>query len=112
MAITIEKEIKLFQSLLKYFQILGTFSSELSENRGLNQRNVVVQFINVQLIVSAVAFTLLKAETLIEYGLNFYAYVTQSLCTFFIFLQIYRMLEILKFIKNCEKFIEQSMFIK
>lgn len=107
----IRNRIKLFQSLLKYFQILGTFSPELSENRRLNQRNVSVLFIYIQLIVSAFAFTLLKAETLIELGLNFYGYVTQSLCTFVVVFQICRMLEILTFIENCEKFIERSMFM-
>lgn len=104
----IQKKIKLFQSLFEYFQILGTFSPELNENRKLNQRNIFVLFCYIQLIVSAFAFTLFKATTLIEFGLNFYGYVTQSLCTFIVLLQIYRMLDILKFIENCEKLIEMS----
>lgn len=104
----IRKKIKLFQSLLEYFQILGTFSPELNENRRLNQRNIFVLFINIQFMVSAFAFTLFKAKTFIEYGLNFYGYMTQSLCIIVVSLQIYRMLDILKFIENCEKLIEMS----
>lgn len=104
----IRKKIKLFQSLLEYFQILGTFSLELNENRRLNQRNIFVLFINIQFMVSAFAFTLFKAKTFIEYGLNFYGYMTQSLCIIVVSLQIYRMLDILKFIENCEKLIEMS----
>lgn len=108
----IRNKIKLFESLLSYFHILGTFSPDSSKNRRLNQRNVFVLFIYIQLIVSAFAFTLFKAESLIEYGLNFYGYVTQSLCTFIVLFQIYRMLDILKFIENCELLIERSKFVK
>lgn len=105
-------KIKLFESLLSYFQILGTFSPESIENRRFNPRNVFVLFIYIQLIVTAFAYTLFKAQNPIEYGLNFYGYVTQSLCTFVVLLQMYRMLDILKFIENCEKFIARRKFRK
>lgn len=105
-------EIRLFESVLEYFQILGTFSPKRSENGRINKRNLFVFFIYLQLIVPAFAYTLFKAQTLIEFGLNFYAYFTQSLCTFIISLLIYRMLDILTFIDNCKKLIEISKFQK
>ena len=103
-----EKRIKLFQSLRKYFRILGTFSPESDENHLFNPRNVFVLICYIQMLLSVLAFTLFKATKVVEFGLNWYGYVTEVLCVFNILLLIYRMADISKLIKNCEDFIQFS----
>lgn len=106
-----QTEIKLFQSLRRYFQILGTYSPESNENRKFNPRNVFVLFCYTQLFVSVLAFTLFKAKAVVEFGLNYYGYMTEVLCIFVVLLQTYRMDDITKLIENCEKFVEMSKLI-
>lgn len=107
-----QTKIKLFQSLRKYFQILGTFSPESDQNRAFNRRNVSVLFFYIQMFASVLAFTLLKAQTVAEFGLNYYGYMTELVCISAISLQIYRKIETFKLISNCEEFIEKSKLKK
>lgn len=101
-------QTKLFQSLRKYFQILGTLSLESDENPSINPRNAFVLFCYIQLFISSVAFTMFEAETVTDYGLNYYAYTSELLCVFVISTQIRRMAIISTFIENCEEFIARS----
>lgn len=101
-------EIRLFQSLQSYYQILGTFSPESDSSHQFKPRNIFTLFCYTQLFVSAVAFTIFKATTIIEFGLNYYGYMTELLCVFVILTHIYRMNDILKLIENCEDFIAKS----
>lgn len=101
-------KLKMFQSLRKYFQILGTYSPGPDESRLFNLKNIFTLFCYIQLFISAVAFTLFKAKTVIEFGLNYYGYMTELLCVFVISTQIYQMNNILKLIEDCEDFIEKS----
>lgn len=102
---TNKPKIKLFQSLRKYFQILGTYSPELHTNRPFNPRNVFVLICYIQLFVSSLAFSLFEARSVNEYGRNYYGYMTELLFVFIVASQICRMADISKFIENCEEFI-------
>lgn len=103
-----EMKIKLFQSLRKYFQTLGTLSPESNENHRFNPRNVFVLCCYIQMFASVLAFTMLKATAVVEFGLNYYGYMTEVLCVFAILTQIYCMVDILALVESCEKFIEMS----
>lgn len=107
-----QTKIKLFQSLRKYFQILGTLSPDSDQNRPFNRRNVFVLFFYIQMFASVLAFTLLKAQTVAEFGLNYYGYMTELVCISAISLQIYRKIETFKLISNCEEFVEKSKLKK
>lgn len=54
---------------------------------------------------SVLAFTMFKATKVVEFGLNYYGYMSEVLCAFNVLSQIYLMDDILKLLKNCEKFI-------
>lgn len=102
------EKIELFLSLRKYFQILGSYSPESEKKRSFNPRNIFTLFCYIQLFLSVLAFTFFRAETIIEYGLNYYGYVTEALHTFVILSQIFGMAGILELIENCEGFIDNS----
>lgn len=53
-----------------------------------------------------------EATQVVEFGLNYYGYMTEVLCAFAITTQIYRMVDILELIENCEEFIEKSKSIR
>lgn len=101
-------KVQLFQSLRKYFEILGTFSPESDNSGRFNSRNIFTLLLYIQMFAAVLACTLFKATTVIEYGLNYYGYVTEVLHVFVISTQIFRMINIIKLIENCEKFIEKS----
>lgn len=105
-------KIKLFQSLRKYFETLGTLSPETEDNHPFNWRNTFVLFGYFQLFASVLAFTMFEATQVVEFGLNYYGYMTEVLCAFAITTQIYRMVDILELIENCEEFIEKSKSIR
>lgn len=105
-------KIKLFQSLQKYFQILGTFSPESNEIHLFKPRNIFVHICYAQMFISVLGFTLLKETTVVEFCLNYYACTAELMCMFIIASQTCRMGDISKLIENCEEFIEKSKPIK
>lgn len=107
-----ETKIKLFQSLREYFQILGFFPPTSDHSRPFNWRNVLVLFFYIQMFASVLAFTLFRAKTVVEFGLNYYGYMTELVCISAILLQIYQKFETFKLIADCEEFIEKSKLMK
>lgn len=103
-----QSRIKLFQSLRKYLQTLGTFSPKSEKKRSFIPENIFVQFCYIQMFASVLAFTIFKANTVVDFCLNYYAYTTELLCIFTVASQLYQMDNISKLIRNCEEFIEKS----
>lgn len=101
-------KIQTFQSLRKYFQTLGTLSPKSENRHPFNLRNTFVLFCYFQMFASVLAFTMFKATTVVEFGLNYYGYMTEVLCAFVILTQIYRMVDILELIGKCEQFMQKS----
>lgn len=107
-----QTKIKLFQSLRKYFQILGIFSSGWNESRLLNSRNVFVLSWYIQATATALTYTLSEATTIVEYGLEYYALSSELVTIFAISSHICQMASISKFVENSEGFIEKSKSMK
>lgn len=101
-------KIQSFHCLRQYYRILGTYPPAVDNNRRFNLRNILTIFCYLQMCLTLLAFTMFKARKIVEFGLNYYGYVTEVMCMFVILSQIYQMADILTLIQNCEKFVESS----
>lgn len=100
--------IQLFQSVKKYSQTLGIYPD--SQLNLFNFRNLFAIFCFFVNCISALAFFLFKANTILEYGVAFYSVISQLYIFYILFVQMWQMSNILKLIARFEKFIEKSKY--
>lgn len=100
--------MKVFQTLLKRFAIMGIHSEQLTKNHLFNASNVTVLIIFVTSSIAAHAYLWFQANTFIEYGDSVYetSCVTVSNVDFVVVL--WKMPKLFRFIEHLETFIVKS----
>lgn len=97
--------IQLFQPVQKYYQTLGI---ESHQNSLFNFRNLFAIFCFLMCFTSTLAFFLFKANTILEYGATFYAFISETYILYFLFVQMWQMANISKLIASFENLIKES----
>lgn len=100
--------MKLFQSVQKYYRTLGVYAPQSNQNYAFNWRNLVVLFALTQGFIFTMAFCLLQAKTVREYGDSFYVSVTEFADAIYFLSNIWKMRKFFKLIEQFENFIEKS----
>lgn len=98
--------IKLFEFNRKFSHLIGI---RLPQNRSmLNAKNVILVICLSQFVIALVGFLVYDAKSMGEYSAAFFPFVSgiEALSAYVI--TIWEFGNILKFIENCEKFIEMS----
>lgn len=103
-----ENSIKLFLFYQKYYPTIGIYPPESNEcNRApFNRKNWIFLFCTGQFFVSIGAFILFKVKDVLDFGPAFYIFDADVGGTIFYLIPIWQMGNTIKFIENCEKFIE------
>lgn len=102
--------IKLFQFLLGLYQMLGIYPPQGNEKFRFNKINLLVLFCYAQLCIPMVAFFILKAKSMQEYGATFFAFLTLLVTTIDFLILMWKMPNILNSIRDFEEFIEKSKY--
>lgn len=100
--------IKLFRCVRRLFRSIGIVPTKHSEHFAFNWRNLLISPSILIMLVLQVAFFFFKAKSIQEYGLSFYGCVSLILIVFYAAIIVWQMPNILKLMKNLEKFIELS----
>lgn len=102
--------IKLFQFVQQYHQIIGIYhpSQSNQKHRPYNFTQAIFLICFTQMIITIAAFLLFEDISMFDYGIAVFILVAMITSTV-IYLQFIWLAEnTLKFIENCEKFIEKS----
>lgn len=102
--------VRLFEFIKKCYRIVGLESTQ--ENRqhpSFNSTNCIVISLMVQMIMSLVAFLLLEAKSVLEYGRIFYGLESTVSAMIIYVISIRQINNISTFIEDCDGFIESSM---
>lgn len=102
------KKMELFQSLFQYLEFMGIYSLKTHQPQTFNMKILFVLSSIALLGISVIAFVLIEAETVVDFGICFYGIVSDLSNSLDYMIIIWRMPIILKLIGNCEKFIEMS----
>lgn len=109
LAITTAGSIKLFQYYQKFNQAVGIYSRQSDQNsNSINSKNVILIVSIAQFFVSSTAFLLFDAKSILDYGISVSALLVEISVTVYMLILIYQMEKTLKFIENCEQFLEKS----
>lgn len=102
---------KLFEYYQKYNQTIGLDSYRSKQNPiSHNTKHVILLLSVAQFSVSSAASILFDAGTTFDYGISVSYLLLDITIVVEIFLSIYQMEKMSKFIVNCEQFIEKSKF--
>lgn len=102
------KAVKLDQSTLKYYQMLGIYPLQSNQTYSFNSTSIAVAFAMIGMFITAAAFFLFEAETIEESLKTFYVALTQLIFLICFVENIWKMETILKIIQKNEEFIEKS----
>lgn len=103
--------IKLFQFNKRFCQTIGIFVPQTDYDRSIKtSKNVIFVVCVVQFALASIAFLLYDAKSMGEFGEIFFMVICsiEAMCSYFI--NVWNFEDILKFIENCEAFIEKSTF--
>lgn len=101
--------IKLFQFTQTVYQDMGICPSPSNQNhRSINWRNFSMLISLIQMFICSLLFLIIRAETITDAGISFYAANTEFFCAIFVVVNFHKMPNILKLIQKYEKFIENS----
>lgn len=104
--------MKLFQKLLKCYQILGILMPQSGQNYKQYTRMLLFLLSITQMFISSAAFFLFKANSMREYFKTLSVIVTVSVCVIYISICKWKMGEVLKLIQKFEGFIKKSELIE
>lgn len=103
------KSIKLFQFHQKVCQTIGIYTTGLNEKRyQLISIRLICVISLIQLAMATAAFLSYDAKSMGEFGIGFYALITTIHGMIAYMIVISKMDDVLKYVKNCEEFIEKS----
>lgn len=95
----------IFQSIQKYFAILGINPPENIEKRILNPKNTFGLIFFGALIISTDEFLFYEANTFQEYTDSFYATCTIALCGANFAIVVWKASKVIEFIENVQEII-------
>lgn len=103
--------IRLFQFLQKFHRILGIYPSKPSQKQcSINPINTIWMMSIAQLTFTTIAFLVLEATTVFEYGFGCFMCTACISVPSVYFLFIGQLENTLNFIGNCEKFVKSSEY--
>lgn len=104
------RSIALFRFLRKFYRAVGIHPSQSDQNYcSFNRKNVVFCLCLVPSTIATAAFFLFKAESISDFELSLFFLPCCLLCLALYLILIWQIGKILKFIEDCEEFIERSM---
>ena len=87
---------------------MGIYSSQLIQNHSLLNKKQLNFISHAQYFVTTVAFFSFDAKILLEYAIAFFTFSITAAAMCFFSIKVWQIENILKFIENCEGFIEKS----
>lgn len=102
--------MKLFETVQKFYRLLGLHPSQQSQNSVFNTRNVIVLFIFVDGSIITVAFGLMKAKSIAVFGDAFYAFITVLLCLAYFSKFMGKMANVFGLMEKSQEIIQKSEF--
>lgn len=102
--------MELFQSVRRYWHTMGIYSVELSQSSITNWKALFFAVSIMLLLISSTSFFLLKSTSVYEYGYSLYASSSEFNILIDFSITVWQMPNTLKFIANCENFIEKSKY--
>lgn len=101
--------IRLFQRMQQYCQTIGIPMLHTNQNRhSLNTKNFIFAICLAQGAMASAAFLVSDAKSMSEYGATFFSLICVIKATLDYFILNWKLDDVLKFIKTCERFIEKS----
>lgn len=101
--------VKAFQYIQKFHQIIGIFPFDSNEKQSsINLRKAIFLFGNVQFVLPMIAYLVLEAELMFDYGIEFYFVISTVNCIAVYVLFIWQRENTFKFIETCKRFIVKS----
>lgn len=101
--------IKLFQFFHKVHQIIGIYPSRANTKQcSINPQNTAVFACFSQVIFTTIAFAV-EAKSMFDFGFGFFVIIDilNSVAIYLLFVQ--QLENTLEFIKNCERFLDNSV---
>lgn len=102
--------MKLFETVQKFYRLLGLHPSQQTQNCIFNARNILVLYIFVEGFTSTAAFGLFEAKSIAEFGNAFYAFITELLCFVYFSSTMGKMTNVLELMKKSRDIIQKSEF--
>lgn len=104
--------VKYFQFVQKFHQIIGVYPSQSNQKHcSINWIQVIFLINSALFLFTTAAFILIEAKSMFDYGFTFYAF-SCMINVIVIYLTFIRQSEnTLKYIENCEQFIEKSKYV-
>lgn len=102
--------MKLFQSICRFYQVVGIQPPQLNQNYSFRWMHLICVFFLIQLICTTVAFILFEAKSIVEYAEAFFPASTEIANMVNFIVCIFKITNIFQLIENFEKFIEKSEF--
>lgn len=103
--------IKVFEFFQQFHQTIGIYGSESNQKQcSINRRNALFVFCASEFIFTSVAFLVFEAKSMFDYGFGIFALLVVLNSTIIYFLFIWKLEMTLKFVQNCEGFIEKSVY--
>lgn len=100
--------MKLFQSVQTFYRMTGIFRSQSNQNDLLNFIQVLMMCGWIQGFLFTGAFCLFGAENIQEYGISYYASVTELLNIVCYLSNVWKWSNVVIVIENLECFIDKS----
>lgn len=96
---------KIFQFIQKVHKIFGFDSSHPNST---NLRQILFLIAHGQLLISLFAYLVIEAKEMFDYGFGLHNLTSIAISVIVYLLFIWQLENTMKFIENCEKFIENS----
>lgn len=101
--------IKLFRFNQKYCQAIGIKLPQMKQNRHkFNAVNWSFVICATEFAMTLLGFLAYDASSMAEYSANFYTLICIINAIFDYLILVWKLEDVLKYIDNCEKFIEES----
>lgn len=102
------RSIKLFLNLRQLYETMGIYPAQNDQHCLFNFKNLIFLFCFTQALVPIIVYTYVEANSIEEYGMDFYAAITLVIAIININQQIWKGSEIFQLIEHLEEFIERS----
>lgn len=87
---------------------MGVYSLQTNQAQPFNRKILLFSVSLLIMFTSSLAFLVYKAEAIFEYAIGFYFCITRSAIPALYLIIWLQMPKIIKFIGNCEQFVETS----
>lgn len=107
LATAMAHSVKLFLFIQKSFKEIGVRPSQHHRGLSFNSRNALFLFCYAQMFLSVLAFFIIKANTMLEYGNSFFMFETQFKIAMEFLVLMWRITDILDWLKNLKSSLKQ-----